>query len=165
MLHLFRCVLLRLREHLHSEEEKVENDVPSITSRPGLTRMLSEDGAVPQAAVEKDLHTWMNEEDRRREELFKKPDASAIVGSHRARKRSVTPGAHVGFQLAQRGTRLVYGCGACGAWLVRAQDVLSDTEHAARVSLDDSRHTICTASADVYEAEGCEVDSYLACFC
>jgi hypothetical protein len=64
MLQLFRCVLLKLRESL-PDPEKGEDEVrASITSRPGLARVFSEEGAVPEAAIEKDLHSWMDEEDR-----------------------------------------------------------------------------------------------------
>ena len=159
MLSLFRCMLMRLRDPF---ETKAEDDAVAATEprrRPHLVRMLSEDDAmVPSAAAEeKDMHTWMAEEDQRREELFAHPPA--VASSPRRRLRQSTAGAHVGFQLAQRTTERVYCCGACGAWLMRSQDLIKEADRAAEVSLDDSRLTLCTASADVFEAEGCEVEA------
>ena len=44
-----------------------------------------------------------------------------------------------------------------GAWLVRPQDLLSESEQAVDMSLDDSEFTICTESADVVEKHSYEV--------
>jgi len=92
----------------------------------------------------------MDEEDRNRLELFEKVSTNP---PRRKRGRTSTPGAHIGFQLAQHATQHVYCCGACGKWLVRPQDVLDGRRRAADVSIDDSALTICTESADVLEAE------------
>ena len=59
-----------------------------------------------------DLHALMADEDARRARLFQREGRGAKAGTKRSRS---PPGAHVGFQLAQRHTQRVVCCAACGA--------------------------------------------------
>eukprot|EP00325_Prymnesiales_sp_UTEX-LB-985_P026274 CAMPEP_0174733160 /NCGR_PEP_ID=MMETSP1094-20130205/60780_1 /TAXON_ID=156173 /ORGANISM="Chrysochromulina brevifilum, Strain UTEX LB 985" /LENGTH=383 /DNA_ID=CAMNT_0015935783 /DNA_START=121 /DNA_END=1272 /DNA_ORIENTATION=+ len=158
----------------------MSDDLPpsSEVSVPSITHKVAPNKQVCAMLMEK--------ADRQRLLLFQ---AVSNKSRRRSRQAATTPGAHIGFQMAQRTTQHVYCCGACGVslalsephlfplwyaedsvnldtsnapcartrctgkWLVRPQDILNDTQHAAAVSLDDSAHTICTESADVIEAE------------
>ena len=104
-----------------------------------MPQILSEE-ELPPASPEhkgKDMHTWMNDEDERRARLFHSTNAAPPRTPPK-----VTHGANVCFEMAQRSTTSVYCCGACGAWLVRPQDLVRDEEIAVDVSLDDSAATL-----------------------
>ena len=59
-----------------------------------------------------DLHALMADEDARRARLFQREGRGAKAARRGSRS---PPGAHVGFQLAQRHTQRVVCCAACGA--------------------------------------------------
>ena len=59
-----------------------------------------------------DLWGVMHDEDLRRERLFRLENATACVRQP-ALKRRMTPGAHIGFQMAQKNTSKVYCCASC----------------------------------------------------
>ena len=149
---LINSVVQRLREQEANETQPVAQDL--ATPRQGLPRLLSEEDERASQAEGGDMWNVMHDEDGRRERLFRLENASACFRQPRARP---TPGAHIGYQIAQRSTARVYCCAGCGAWLVRPQDLLSESEQAVDMSLDDSEFTICTESADVVEKHSYEV--------
>ena len=149
---LINSVVQRLREQEAHETQPEAQDL--ATPRQGLPRLLSEEDERASQA-EGDMWNVMHDEDGRRERLFRLENASACF--RQPSRARTTPGAHIGFQMAQRSTARVYCCAACGAWLVRPQDLLSESEQAVDMSLDDSEFTICTESADVVEKHSYEV--------
>ena len=107
---LYKCLRLRLQDtetqHRGSHREADENCR-------GMPQLLSEEEKPPvlEAGKKDDMHAWMHEEDERRRRLIRLADEPAPAAPPR---RLAVPGANVAFQLAQRGTRHVYCCGACG---------------------------------------------------
>ena len=65
MLNLLRCILIgKYRDSSHVQEEP---SVGNQSSRPGLSRILSEEDELPPRKDQtntKDMHTWMAEEDQ-----------------------------------------------------------------------------------------------------
>lgn len=111
LFNLLRCVFLRLRDAGPACEQSETPETPPA-GRPGLARLYSDSDVARQAEgaeSNKDMHTWMADEDARREELFRRP-----VKSPSSNRRHRTPGAHIGFQMAQQSTQQVFCCGACG---------------------------------------------------
>ena len=89
---------------------------PSSAPPPLQTVLSSDDELAMRArsptAEHGDLHALMADEDARRARLFQREGRGAKAGTKRSRS---PPGAHVGFQLAQRHTQRVVCCAACGA--------------------------------------------------
>ena len=89
---------------------------PSSAPPPLQTVLSSDDELALRArsptAEHGDLHALMADEDARRARLFQREGRGAKAGTKRSRS---PPGAHVGFQLAQRHTQRVVCCAACGA--------------------------------------------------
>ena len=126
---LFKCLRLpRMASLDGSEQQHVENiaSVDDTPLRARLHRVISEDddlaprkGVYCASAAMKadDVHTWMREEDERREELFRSTERIAKTAHRRrtARKCKQDVGASISFQIARRATTNVYSCGACGA--------------------------------------------------
>ena len=120
---LYKCLRLRLQaEELLPLEERAPGEPDDVRRRARMPHLLSEEESPPGCAAgekngEDDMHTWMTDEDERRKRLFRLNDAPNPPASPRRRPdRSLpcTPGANVSFNLAQRYTKSVYCCGACG---------------------------------------------------
>ena len=147
----------------HTSAEEAESQSPHRQ----LPQRISEEDIIPPDTpfdMMPDMHTVMHDEDESRERLFKLANmpSQPSCGLHsKKRRRGKMPecGASAGYQLARQSTTRVYCCGACGAWLVRPQDLLKETEHAAQIALDDCEVTLCTEHADVREAEARDVQT------
>ena len=107
---LINSVVQRLREQEASESQPAAQDV--ATPRQGLPRLLSDEDERASQPEGGDMWNVMHDEDGRRERLFRLENASACF---RQPTRRPTPGAHVGYQMAQRATARVYCCAGCGA--------------------------------------------------
>jgi hypothetical protein len=124
---LINSVVQRLREQEATEAEPLAQDL--ATPRQGLPRLVSdEDERAVQPEVG-DMWSVMHDEDGRRERLFRLENASACF---RQPSRKLTPGAHIGFQMAQRSTSRVYCCAGCGAPSPRPGPHASQTHLCAR---------------------------------
>ena len=152
---LFHCVFKSIAD------AEVDNPAPAAApvEEERLRRASCEEDLIihPSAASEataEDMHKWMADEDRAREELFKKP----LPAPPRTFSRAV-PGAHVGFQLARTACQQIYCCGACGAWLARPQDTVPSVERVCDMSFDDSAVTVCVTSADVKDARRRDIET------
>lgn len=109
---LINSVVQRLREQEPDEPQQPQHEQDAATPRQGLPQLLSDEDARTAQRQAGDLWTVMHDEDLRRERLFRLENASACVRQTPA-KRRITPGAHIGFQMAQRSTSKVYCCASC----------------------------------------------------
>jgi len=155
---LIRCFVYRQRD--------VETDSPTRPTTLELRRLTRVMSDIDQrssrssslSSTADDMHRLMRDEDERRETLFSTADHFRPPKSPRRLERHA--GAHDGFRLAQKATSRVYCCGACGAWLVRPQDLVPTNKRVVDVSIDDCRHSLCAEAADVVESkEGHSVTS------
>ena len=140
------------------------DDIPDVATSISEAAGTTSAGTSSSKASEA-VHRLMMEEDERRERLFRRTAANSPPCDHPAARRHPRRTAlqsattHIGYQMARRATQQVYCCGACGAWLVRPQDLLNDVDRAASVALDDSSFTLCCTSADVRDAEAHDVET------
>jgi len=79
------------------------------------------------------------------------PSRSARLGSSYGASRN---GANMALRLAEASSQRIIGCGACGCWLLRDQDVLHEEERAARLTLDDSDSTVCVRHPNTKAVDG-----------
>ncbi len=118
---------------------------------------------VPRAL---DVHEWMAEEDKRRDDLFQSEQQgrTASEGAKRRRRNPLEPASlNIAYRLATSKLSHAYACGACSAWIARPCDIIDDECHpgvqAADLSLDDSANTICAKATTARDAEAYEAIS------
>ena len=148
---LFKCLRLpRLSVDASEQQQRVDicAAVDDTPLRARLPRVIcEEDDLTPRkegvccasASTMKagDVHTWMREEDERREKLFNSTNLNA---SRRTAKTRRDTGASISFihAMARKATTNVYGCGACGALAHTRNTAPSPTHRGCHLPLSSS---------------------------
>ena len=171
---LYKCLRLRLSADETSDTRAgirltLRPTTPSSPlGHPHLPRVLSSEECVPPAAsasssaeATDDMHTWMRDEDARRECIFHLSTAAAQQPASpkpsSPRQSAKRANASFGYDLARRQTRHIYCCGACGAPLYKPQSTHAQhpTPHfkprcGLPLSLSLSRRVACAPSGCAY---------------
>lgn len=140
LVHLLRCFVLRSRPNQSEAPLSLSSDEEAARARVAHS---------PIKVESNQLAATMAQENARRAQLFEE----ALREQERPTRRSTPSGAHIGYEMARASTRRIFCCGACGAWIGRPHDVVSKSQRAIDVSLDDSEETLCLNASNVREMD------------